>query len=459
MSSPANQRGTWNRKLGFILATAGSAVGLGNIWRFPTMVGESGGAAFVVLYAAFVLVLGVPIMLATLAIGRHTQCNPVGALRRLAPGSRWPIVGGFCVCTSLAILSYYSVIASWSLGYVIPTLSGKFRDLAEPVAVTQVFEQMHENRWRTLGLLAVFLGLTTTAVAGGIRSGIERWCNVLMPMLLGILLLLVFRSITLAGADEGLAFYLTPDFSQVTPLTLLNAMSQAFFSLSLGMGIMITYGSYLSKEHNLITSAFWIAGVDTLVAFLAGFAIFPALFTIEGLAPDAGPELVFLVLPNVFGHIAGGAFFGAGFFVLLTLAALTSTISLAEVVVAYVIDQWNWPRSRAVVAVGGVAFALAIPSALSAGTASIFSELPLIHQSFLDLMDLLFGKLALTVGALLLCLFVGWRWGADNALAELEAGGPICWIRKPWRILICYLCPAVIAVLFVTLIVQLIGTD
>ncbi len=457
---PADQkRGIWSRRLGFILATAGSAVGLGNIWRFPTIVGESGGAAFVALYLTFVLLLGLPIMLATLAIGRTTQCNPVGALRRLAPGSSWPIVGSFCVLTSLAILSYYSVIASWSLAYVTPTLTGKLAELPDPAAVAEAFDNMHQNRWAALGYLAVFLGLTMAAVAGGIRSGIERWCNLLMPTLLAILLLLVLRSVTLSGAREGLSFYLAPDFSRVTPDTVLNALSQAFFSLSLGMGIMITYGSYLSQEHDLITSSFWIVGADTLIAFLAGFAIFPALFTVKGLAPDAGPELVFLVLPNVFNQIPGGVFFGAGFFVLLTVAALTSTISLTEVVVACVIDEWHWPRGRAVVLVGLVTFAVAIPSALSAGGTPVLSELPLVGISFLELMDAFFGKIALAVSSLLLCWFVGWRWGADQALAEIQRGSSIHWMRRPWRILIRYVCPIIILVVLVTQIVQQFQAD
>lgn len=447
------ERGTWSRRLGFVLATAGSAVGLGNVWRFPTIVGESGGAAFVVLYLFFVLLIGLPIMLATLAIGRRTRTSPVGALRELAPGSLWPLVGGLCVLTSLAILSYYSVIASWALGYVIPTLAGEFHQ-ASAADISRAFEELHINRPRALGLLAVFFALTMTALAGGIRSGIERWCSFLMPMLLGILLLLMLRSVTLPGARAGLAFYLTPDFSRVTPLTVLNALSQAFFSLSLGMGIMITYGSYLSSDDDVIVSAFWITGMDTLIAFLAGFAIFPALFTIEGLAPDAGPELVFLVLPSVLGQIPGGALFGAGFFLLLTVAALTSTISLSEVPVAYLIDERGWSRGKSVVVVGTSAFALAVPSSLSAGGTPVLAKLPLINESFLGAMDLVFGKLALAVGALLLCLFVGWRWGAEDALAELELGSSVRWIRRPWMILIRYVCPAIVLLLFATLIMQ-----
>lgn len=444
-------RGLWGSRVGFVLAAAGSAIGLGNIWRFPTTVGRSGGAAFVLVYLLCVLLIGLPIMLAELAIGRRTQRNPVGAFAALSRGGLWRLVGGLGVVTGIGILSYYSVVAGWTIGYFLNDASGAFVRIPSEEYVKQAFTSLISNPTMTLSLHAVFMAFTMAVVLGGVKGGIERATKVLMPVLLAILLLLVLRSVTLPGASVGLEFYLKPDFSKVTFATVMEALGQAFFSLSLGMGAMITYGSYLSRQANLFSSALWVVGADTAIALLAGLAIFPALFTFPGLSPAEGPGLIFVVLPNVFDKIPGGMVFGAGFFILLLIAALTSSISLLEVPVAYLIDERGWTRRRAVLVLGVLAFVLGVPSALGNGAVGWLTSLPGLGVSFLDAMDTVFAKYSLTIGGLLLALFVGWRWGVDPALDEIAFARASRFQRAFFRVLVRYICPLAIAVILVNL--------
>ncbi len=362
MPDNVRQRETWGGKLGFFLAATGSAIGLGNVWRFPMIAGENGGAAFVLIYLAAVALIGMPVMLAELALGWQTRQSPVRAFEKLYPGTPWKITGLLSVVASLAIVSYYSVVASWTTVYGLFSIAGRFNEIPDAEYLSEQFERLTGNGLLVITALAGFVTVTTLVVMGGVKKGIERWSKILMPLLLLILVLLLIRSVTLPHAAEGLRFYLSPDFSKVSPRTVLDALSQAFFSLSLGMGIMITYGSYLSKEANLFPSTCGICLADTAIAVLVGLIIFPALFTIPGLQPTVGPKLIFLVLPNIFGQIPGGMLFAVGFFSVLTLAALTSAISLLEVVASYCIDTWDWPRKKAVVASGLAIFTLGLPS-------------------------------------------------------------------------------------------------
>jgi NSS family neurotransmitter:Na+ symporter len=294
------------------------------------------------------------------------------------------------------------------------------------------------------------VAVTTLVVLGGIQNGIERWSKILMPLLLFILVLLMVRSVTLPGAATGLAFYLNPDFSKVSFKSVLDAISQAFFSLSLGMGIMITYGSYLKKDSDVVSSTFWICLADSSIAVLAGFVIFPALFTIPGLQPTQGANLIFLVLPSIFDKLPGGTLFGTGFFALLALAALTSSISLLEVVVSFCMDTLNWTRKKSVFAAGMAVFLLGLPSALAANAVPSLSKLPLLGMSFLDLMDAVFGKLCLTITALAICIFVGWRWGVDAALEGLAQPA---WVLRFWSFLLRVACPILILTILIGLLV------
>ncbi len=446
------QRGVWGSKIGFVLAAAGSAIGLGNIWRFPYVTGENGGAAFVILYVFLVLIIGAPVMVAELTIGRRTQRNPVGAFRLLSKNRLWSWVGVLGVLTGIGILSYYSVVAGWTLGYFIKSISGTFTGDFSATESVKVFTSFVQNPAVAIGLLFCFVCLTGLVVMGGISHGIERWAKILMPLLFILLLLLTLRSVTLPGATKGLSFYLKPDFSEMTIGTFGSALGQALFSLSLGMGTMLTYGSYIAKRENLTISAGYVCLFDTMIAIISGLMIFPALFAMN-MAPEQGPKLVFVVLPTIFSQMPGGAFFGAGFFLLLTVAALTSTISLLEVPVSFIVDEFKWSRKKAVLLAVSFAFVVGIPSALSQGASSWFSHLPVIGMGFLDFANILLGNYSLTFGALLIALFVAYRWGIKEVVAEITLGGNRFYFQKTWGFLIRYLCPIAILLIFVYILV------
>jgi NSS family neurotransmitter:Na+ symporter len=440
------QRGQWSSKIGFIFAAAGSAIGLGNIWRFPYVVGENGGAAFVLIYIAFVIIIGLPYMIAELALGRSTHKNPVGAINIIKPGSAWRWVGVLGVLTGVGILSFYGVIAGWTFGYIIKMAAGKIGDFSEFVS----------NPWTVLLLFAFFMLLTSLIVYGGVERGIERWSKILMPVLFVLLIGLIIYSNSLEGSGRGLAFYLQPDFSKITGKVMLAALGQAFFSMSLGMGLMITYGSYVSKEDNLISSAFYIALFDTMIAIMAGLIIFPALFAM-GESPSAGPSLVFVVFPKLFTQMPGGLVVGTFFFLLLSVAALTSTISLLEVPVAYLVDEKKVNRKIIVWVVATFTFVIGIPSALSQGASEFFSNFALLPKrlssvDFLSHMSFLFGDFSLAFGALLLSVFVGWIWGGSKAANEIETGSPVFRkTRSIWIFMIRYFIPAVVFLILLNL--------
>jgi len=445
MATPGAERGQWGSRVGFILAAAGSAVGLGNFWRFPYVTGQSGGAAFVVIYLACVALVCLPYLFAELVLGRHTQKNPLGAIRTIRPGSPWVLVGGLCVLTGVFILSYYAVIAGWTFGYIFKNLLFAHLDFGHFIA----------SPWIVIPLFALFLGLTMLVVFGGVEEGIERWSKVLMPLLIGLMIVLIVRSVTLPGAEKGLAFYLKPDFSKVTGEVIVAALGQAFFSLSLGMGAMITYGSYLSRHEDVVVAGSYVALFDTLIALMAGFMIFPAVFA-TGHDPASGPALVFIVLPEIFQALPLGNLIGALFFLLLSIAALTSTVSLLEVVVAYFVDERRWSRKRSVWVVGALTFLIGLPSALSQGTVAGLSNMDWLfgadgllgQHDFLSIMDAIWGNLALALGALLISIFVGWVWGADRAAEELRQGsrvGP--GLVRVWQFFIRYVCPVVIFII------------
>lgn len=408
------RREHWASRLGFVMAAAGSAVGLGNVWRFPYVAGENGGAAFLIIYLAFVFTLGISIMIAELAIGRAAQTNPVGAMRLLG-GRGWAGLGYLGIAAAFVILSFYTVIAGWTLSYAMKMASGALTGSGADTA--KAFAGYVADPTQTVPAAAVFMVLTIGVVLGGVKGGIERASMVLMPLLFLILVVLAIRAVTLPGAGEGVRFFLTPDFSKVGVATLTTALGQAFFSLSIGLGAMMTYGSYLERNQDIGRAAGWVVGLDTLAAMLAGFAILPAVFA-AGLNPEVGPGLAFVTLPTVFASIPLGALFGTLFFVLLAIAALTSSISLLEPIVAYFIDEHGMRRGPMTVAAGAAAFLLSIPSALSLGPWSGFT---LFGKGILDLLDALTAGIMLPVGGLLISIFVGWVI-APRALAEIAAG-------------------------------------
>lgn len=437
------ERGNWGSQVGFIAAAAGSAIGLGNIWRFPYLTGQYGGAAFVLVYLAIIILIGIPIMNSELLVGRKSIKNPVGAFKALAPGSPWFIVGVMGVLAGFIILSYYSVIAGWAVAFIFK--SGAY--MAAGADYAGIFVGSITNPVAPLIWHAVFMLMVIGIVAAGVERGIEKYSKILMPALLVTLLILVVRSLTLPGAGAGLSFYLKPEFSKLSAEGILAALGQAFFSLSLGMGAMITYGSYLKKDQDIPANSYWIAGLDTGIALLAGLAIFPAVFAF-GLEPGAGPGLTFITLPAVFASMGAiGHFFGILFFFLLTIAALTSAISLLEVVGSYFIDEVKWDRKKAVWIMGIIIFLLGIPSSLGQG---VWSGVKIIGgRDILDSLDFIASNVLLPLGGFLLCIFIGWFWGTDKAVEEgnIGAKGAIT-LGGGYRFLIKYVAPIAIFIVF-----------
>lgn len=443
------RRGQWASNLGFILAAAGSAVGLGNIWKFPGKTGAYGGGAFLLSYILIVALIGFPVMLAELSIGRATQKNVVGAFHQL--NRKWTFAGGVGVLTLFVIMSYYSVVGGWVLKYV-------FAYLAEPgfgsgaVSYQEYFVSFITKPVQPLLWGLVFLILCIYVVAKGVSEGIERVSKILMPALFLLLIACAVRAVTLPGAGEGLSYMLTIKPGSFNRDTLVGALGQAFFSLSVGMGIMVTYGSYVPARDNLVKSAAWICVLDTLVAFLAAFAIIPVVFVTlgaEGLGMGGG--FAFMALPEVFDGLPGGRIFGLFFFVLLFLAALTSAISILESCVAFITEEWRVSRLKATAI-------LSVPMAvLSAGYSLSQMESRNINLPWFDftrgvqmlpmnaVMEKFTDNLMIPFGALCFCLFAGWAWGKGRASDEISSGGQYPFrFRKAWEFIVRYVAPALI---------------
>lgn len=449
----ADERGHFGSKLGVILASAGSAVGLGNIWRFPTETGKNGGAAFILIYLFFVLFLALPVMASEFIIGRHSHANTVEAYRKMAPRTPWLIVGMMGVMSGFLVLSFYSVVAGWTLDYTLLSITGSLSGEQDYGAV---FGGFVSHPYRPILFVLLFLLITHVIVAKGIESGIEKFSKLMMPLLLGIILLLVILSASMPGAGEGLKFLLQPDFSKVMPQVVFSAMGQAFFSLSVGIGCLVTYASYFSKDTKLMPSALNVCAIDTMVAILAGFIIFPTVFSV-GMKPDAGPGLVFVTLPNVFVHAFSdmpllGDVFSILFYLLLLLAALTSSISMHEISTAYIREHFNLTRSKAARIVTGVCILLGTCCSLSFGP---WKDITILGMGFFDLFDFLTAKFFMPLGGIGICLFVGWYMKKQDVRDELTNRGTI---KAPlygiFMFLVRFVAPVCIALVFLN---ELIG--
>lgn len=435
------EREQWGSKIGYILAAAGSAVGLGNIWKFPYITGQNGGGAFVLIYVALVALIGFSVVLAEIVIGRNAQLNAVGSFQKLKGGA-WPIVGWMGVAAGFIILSYYGVIGGWTLKY-IGTSFTSLMPAASAGKAGDVFGAFVGNTTAVIGFQCLFMFITTWVVYKGVGEGIERYCKFLMPSLFLLLVVLIFRSCTLDGAEKGLEFYLKPDLSKVTGDTFLAALGQAFFSLSLGMGMHITYGSYLSKDIVIPSSGAQVCVLDTLVAFLAGLVIFPAVFAF-GIEPGAGPGLTFITLPSVFAQMPGGMIWSALFFLLLFVAALTSSISLLEVVVAYTIDK-GWTRAKAAWTMGIIITLIGVPSAIS-----LTGGLKVAGKDFLDAADFLASNILLPLGGLLIAVFVGWVV-SEKAKKEITNDGTHPFpLMGLWMFILKFVAPIAIGYIFIS---------
>jgi len=448
-------RDNWGSKFGFIMAAAGSAVGLGNIWRFPYLTGENGGGAFVFVYFICILLVGAPLLFNEMGLGRFSRKNPVGAFKDTGGSKFWVFGGGILsLCVSFFVLSYYGVIAGWTIGYMYTALFDIPLD----------FDVFRANPFAILPLFGIFMAASTLIVLGGISGGIEKAAKIMMPVLFVLLIVVIIRSVTLPGAMAGIEYYLVPDFSKIGGGTILAALGQAFFSMSIGWGMMITYGSYLPKDSNIVSSGLWVGIMDTGVALLGGLMIFPAVFAF-GMQPDQGPTLVFQILPVIFESLpAGGNIIGAFFFLLLCLAALTSSIAMIEVPASFFIDNKNWSRKRAAWVVGIAATVVGLPSALSSGGADIFTNVSITvfgntYGGVMDIMDFFFGTFFIVIVALMTCLYTGWVMDITKISDEIAEGAPF--FKKElvagitpaaiWRFFIRFVCPAVIGLVLINM--------
>lgn len=443
------KRANFGSKLGVILASAGSAVGLGNIWRFPYETGENGGAAFIIIYLGCVLLMGIPIMVAEFLIGRRSRSNTAGAYQRLAPGTPWKWVGRMGVLAGFLILSYYTVVAGWTLEFIYEAATNSFAGKSAEGFIAS-FDSFVANPWCPLIWLIVFMLMTHYIIVKGVEKGIEKSAKIMMPALFILLIILAICSISLPGSSAGINFLFKPDFSQVNSKAFLSAMGQAFFSLSLGMGCLCTYASYFKNDTPLPKVALNVATIDTLVAILAGIIIFPAAFSV-GIKPDAGPSLLFITLPNVFQQAFGSIpllaiTLSIMFYVLLAVAALTSTISLHEVVTAYLHEEFKMTRKKAACIVTTSCIVLGVFCSLSLG---VGKEYTLFGMTLFDLFDYVTAKLMMPIGGFLIAIFTGWYLDKKIVWEEITNQGklkPI--VFKTLVFLLKYFSPIAILLIF-----------
>jgi neurotransmitter:Na+ symporter, NSS family len=439
------KRGNFTSNIGFVLATAGSAVGLGNLWRFPYMTGTSGGGAFVLVYLLIMIVVGVSLLLVEFTVGRSGKANAVDSYRKISPKMVW--IGYLGFFTAFIFLSYFSVVGGWTIHYAISSFTGLFK--LGPDEMGGFFGSFIGNPVIPLIYHLIFMGATVYIIAGGIEHGIEKWSKILMPALFVMMLILVVRALTLPGALAGVAWYLKPDFSKIGLDTLVAALGQVFFSLSVGMSGMVTYASYLKRKDNLPNTALQVSLTDTVVALVAGFMIFPAIFAF-GMEPAQGVGLMFITLPALFSQMPLGAFFSFIFFVLVFIAALTSSISILEMPVAYIIEKKKVSRPKAAIFVGGVSFVLGIAVSFSFG---IWGSFTVFGQNIFGLFDYFGSNISLPLGTLGASIAVGWFWNKKGAVGEITNDGELTQMQgvaNTWFFLVRYIIPVFIFVIFLS---------
>ena len=444
-SKRTSLHGHWSSRMAFVLAVTGSAVGLGNIWKFPYIAGQNGGGAFVLVYLLCVFLVGMPVMMSEILIGRRGRRNPVATMALLGQeegsSSNWKWLGGLGVLAGILILSYYSVVAGWTVAYIVKSASGVFAG-ATPERVSAQFGEFVGN-WRLVGLShTVFMALTIFVVARGVERGLEQAVRFMVPALLVLMLILLGYSISSGHFGEGLAFMFTPDFDRLTWDSVLAALGQAFFTLSIGMGAIMAYGAYLPEETSITGASGTVVIVDTVIAMLAGLVIFPLVFA-NGLDPADGPGLVFDTLPLAFGQMAGGAFFATIFFVLLSFAAWTSAIGLMEPAVAWLVEQKFRTRAQAALMVGILIWALGMGSVLSF---NVLAEFKFYKGTIFDNVDHITSNIMLPLGGVAIAIFAGWIMCRNSTAEELGGAGRL---YKIWRLLVRFVAP--VGILFVFL--------
>ncbi len=441
------KRDSFGSRFGALVAMAGSAVGLGNLWRFPYLVGENGGAAFIIIYIILSFMICLPIFISEFMIGRRSQKNAYAAFNDLSNGSPWRFVGLFSVLIPLVVLSYYSVIGGWSVDYIMKSLTFSFS--GEGGQTATMFADLVTNPWLPLVCHTVFLLATIVIVAFGIKGGIEKFSKVMMPVLFVIVIAIAVYSVTLPGAGVGLEYLFKPDFSKITPQACASALGQAFFSLSIGMGCIITYGSYVAKGENIMSQSIYTAVFDLLFALFAGIAIMPAVFAF-GLNPQSGPGLVFETLPLVFSQMPAGGVIAILFFIALFVAAITSSISMAEVGVAYLVEEKGLSRKLACLLLFVLCWVVGAVCSLSFGP---LSDLKIFNRSIFDFFDNLSSNVLMTLGSLLTVLFVGWRLKKTDIYDEFTNGGTLSANARIFGVLwflIRYICPIAILAIFLS---------
>ena len=441
-----SQNEQWTSKLGFILASAGSAIGIGAIWKLPYVAGTSGGGAFFLLFILFTAIIGLPLLLAEFVLGRHTQKEAIRAYDAVAPGSLWKGIGYLGVITCFILLSFYSVVGGWILQYIFASVTGQLNGVSD---YGSLFNSTIANPTSAVISQFVFLLLTIVVVARGIQNGIEKANKILMPALFILFIIIIIRSLTLDGAMEGVSFFLYPDFSKLTSQTILFAMGQAFFSLSVGVSVMVTYSSYLSKQQNLPKSAISISALNILISLLAGLAIFPAVFSM-GVKPTEGPGLLFIVLPSIFEQLPFGIVFQTFFLALFLFATLTSAFSMLEIIVASLAKGEQHKRIKLSWISGLLIFVVGIPSALSYG---LLSDVSIFGKSIFDSFDFLVSNILMPLGALLIAIFVPWKMKKDVLIEEFKHGSANVkrWFSL-WLLAIRYIAPVLIIIVFLNML-------
>jgi len=447
MSGLPPNRESFGSKFGVIAAAAGSAVGLGNIWRFPLVTTQNGGGAFLLIYIGFVLLIGIPVMLSEFSIGRKAQLNAFGSFKKLAPGTQWFLVGFLGILTAFAILAFYSTVAGWTMEYLFQAITGK---LVHVENMEQNFAEFSTGTFRPLFWQFAVMLITGIIVYAGISKGIEKFTKILMPVLAVLIILVAIRSITFEGAFEGVKYLFVPDWSLISFKTVLMALGQAAFSLSIGMGTLITYGSYIQKDNHLLATSAQVAFTDTFIAIMSSLMVIPAIFAfsnvnINELSP--GPGLVFEVLPNVFNAIPGGIIISVVFFFLLGVAALTSTISVLEVVVAYLKEELRMSRRNATIISTVAITMLGILATMSFG---VLGDFTIFGKTIFGILDYASANIMLTFGALLIVIFVGWKMGKSEFIEEISNQGAIqSGLFKIVFFIIRYIAPIAIGVIAV----------
>ncbi len=444
LSTEGSNRDGFTSKFGIIAAAAGSAIGLGNIWRFPYVVGENGGGAFLLIYLGFVIFLGIPVMLSEFIIGRKAKLNAYGSFKKIAPGTLWPAVGIMGILAAFVILAFYSTIAGWTLHYVYASLLNHFSG-KNTVELSDMFNSFMTSGFMPVFWQLVFIFLTAGIILSGVKKGIEKYSKILMPFLLLLLISLSIRSVTLPGSFEGIKFLFHPDFSKINAGVILSALGQAAFSLSIGMGALITYSSYFPKNTKLTQTAFQVSLADVGIAILAGIAIFPAVFAFD-MKPDEGVGLIFMVLPNIFAQMSGGYFIALGFFVLLTIAALTSSISIMEVVVAFLSEEFQMKRRTGTFI---TMLAAAIVGVFCTLSWSTFEHVSIAGKNIFDAFDFAASNIMLPLGALLIVIFVGWYMNQIEVKNELSNQGSIpVRLFTVFKFIIKFIAPIAISLVF-----------